>query len=248
MTYYGYYSSNELYHFGIKGMKWGVRRFQDKDGSLTSAGRRRYGIGSYFSEVHTAKKNRRLRDREIQNKYDKALIDIEKRYKKGQNLSDKDLNREQDLDRRTQNEWARSKEQYKKDKRAARERYENEALGREKAKLDAKRKSVREKNEGRYANYIRNNKNGGLRIAGRALGRVIVTDLGVKVATGAVNAGIAVAGAHGAMSIENALAATTAVRAGAAIVGTILELKEAGKGVAEYMDYREYRNKANDNR
>lgn len=33
----------ELYHHGIKGQKWGVRRFQNPDGSLTSAGRKRYG-------------------------------------------------------------------------------------------------------------------------------------------------------------------------------------------------------------
>ena len=33
---------NELTHHGIKGMKWGVRRFQNKDGSLTPAGKRRY--------------------------------------------------------------------------------------------------------------------------------------------------------------------------------------------------------------
>lgn len=34
--------TNELRHHGIKGQKWGVRRFQNKDGSLTKAGMNRY--------------------------------------------------------------------------------------------------------------------------------------------------------------------------------------------------------------
>lgn len=36
--------NGELYHHGTKGMKWGVRRYQNKDGSLTPAGRKRYGV------------------------------------------------------------------------------------------------------------------------------------------------------------------------------------------------------------
>jgi len=35
---------NELYHYGIQGQKWGVRRFQNPDGTLTAAGKQRYGF------------------------------------------------------------------------------------------------------------------------------------------------------------------------------------------------------------
>ena len=46
MSYYLYhgqfYRSDELCHWGIKGMRWGVRRYQNKDGTLTPAGKKKY--------------------------------------------------------------------------------------------------------------------------------------------------------------------------------------------------------------
>lgn len=41
-----YLTENELYHHGVKGQKWGERRWQNEDGSLTTAGREHYGYGS----------------------------------------------------------------------------------------------------------------------------------------------------------------------------------------------------------
>lgn len=42
-----------LAHHGIKGQKWGVRRFQNPDGTLTPEGRRHYGVDDrkYFTEI-----------------------------------------------------------------------------------------------------------------------------------------------------------------------------------------------------
>lgn len=39
------YLEGHLQHHGILGMKWGVRRYQNSDGSLTDAGKKRYGLG-----------------------------------------------------------------------------------------------------------------------------------------------------------------------------------------------------------
>lgn len=59
------FESNYLEHFGIKDQRWGVRRFQNPDGSLTPEGRERYGVGKEGSvkDISTVKGyNRRIKD------------------------------------------------------------------------------------------------------------------------------------------------------------------------------------------
>lgn len=57
---------DELYHWGIKGMKWGVRRYQNKDGTLTSEGKKHYSQDHEdYTRVHTKKSVREMSDSEL---------------------------------------------------------------------------------------------------------------------------------------------------------------------------------------
>jgi hypothetical protein len=55
----GFFCESELYHHGIKGQRWGIRRYQKEDGSLTPAGKKRYydtpELNKQKSEVDAAK-------------------------------------------------------------------------------------------------------------------------------------------------------------------------------------------------
>lgn len=46
---------SNLQHHGIKGQKWGVRRFQNTDGSLTAEGKKRYSVNDYQQAIDKTK-------------------------------------------------------------------------------------------------------------------------------------------------------------------------------------------------
>lgn len=68
-----------LYHSGVKGMKWGVRRYQKKDGTLTPAGKKRYS-----DKQSTSQKVKKVVTKRIEKSREKA----EKRKKSYERTTD----------------------------------------------------------------------------------------------------------------------------------------------------------------
>lgn len=76
-------TSATLYHHGIKGQKWGVRRYQNKDGSLTPAGKKRAAkLESQYESLTGKKVTDKKADESTETKSKKTSV---------KDLSDKDL-------------------------------------------------------------------------------------------------------------------------------------------------------------
>lgn len=62
---------DELYHHGILGQRWGIRRYQNKDGTLTEAGKQRIKKKGFFETRRDKKKMKKLREAKEQKKREK---------------------------------------------------------------------------------------------------------------------------------------------------------------------------------
>jgi hypothetical protein len=76
--YFNYTGDDYVAHFGIKGMKWGVRRYQNNDGSLTSAGKSRYNKKSDHQLKLEAKYQQKGKTKEEAEAAAKKRVKIEK--------------------------------------------------------------------------------------------------------------------------------------------------------------------------
>lgn len=97
-----YFYVSELYHHGIKGQRWGVRRYQNKDGTLTDLGRKRLYNRYYYAYKTHSSDNERYAEKiiqksinpkdmqayrqskkafeDIEDDYDRIFMEIENRY------------------------------------------------------------------------------------------------------------------------------------------------------------------------
>lgn len=95
-------SSDEFYHHGILGQKWGVRRYQNENGSLTPSGKKRYSAEHIDARELSKKGVSRLTNDELRRFNERMNLernyrDLERQYKNNNSLFSKALTFTKDL-------------------------------------------------------------------------------------------------------------------------------------------------------
>ena len=120
MSRYYMTENDYLMHHGVKGQKWGLRQWQNEDGSLTPAGREHYGYGSARGNFHRGLSKIYALNEKTYNKLgNKTLASLNKAYKESQlkkaseadrKKIEKDRIKQEERDRKVDPSIAKNKE------------------------------------------------------------------------------------------------------------------------------------------
>lgn len=215
MSYYAVTYSNSLSHHGIKGQKWGIRRYQNDDGTLTAEGRRRYGS----AEGHARRA------------YAKVFEVNEKTYRKLGNKTLASMNKQAKNDQlKRANEADKKKlEKYNKDGSRKYSKEVQKKLNRNKAPMNAAEKALNVASLGMYQSV----KNSEMRYKGQSekrqhsvsgvglLGRGVVRGLTSRNQRWVVQ-GTKLMAAYGEAAIYELSGRNPAVKTGVMIAGRAL--------------------------
>lgn len=141
--------SDELAHHGVKGMKWGVRRYQNSDGTLTPAGKKRKAKQDYKDAKKAAKARQQQGFREISSAADSK----NSKYRDGsisrieyENFKAKNVKKTSNVEAKYRTEVAEAKKEYRLAK--GKDPYKVEA------KLQKELKRIERHKNSNWDNYV----------------------------------------------------------------------------------------------